>query len=134
VSGLASGGPGTIPASAADFESDTGRLVLVCVALGAGRAPQLLDGLAPAVRARARACLRRLVRSTRAERHARLALAFASPVPRQLARQRAADLPGALGRAVREALDSPGSEASSLGNHPAPLRAFAARRLRELLG
>jgi hypothetical protein len=128
-----------VPSSASlttpvQLESDTGRLVLLCVALGVERAPALLEGLAPAVRPRARACLRRVVRAPRSERHALLAMAFAAPVTRRVALQRAADLPGMLGQAVRVSLDSAPSDPSALAELPPLLRAWIARRARELLG
>ena len=116
------------------LESDIGRLVLLCVALGVERAPALLEGLAPAVRSRARACLRRVVRAPRSERHALLTMAFAAPVPRRVALQRAADLPGTFGQAVRVSLDSAGSGPSALAELSPRLRAWIARRARELLG
>jgi hypothetical protein len=61
-------------------------------------------------------------------------MAFAAPVPRRLALQRAFDLPGAFGTAVRAALDSSPSERSTLSELSPPLRAWVARRIRELLG
>ncbi len=121
-------------AAPVQLESDTGRLVLLCVALGAERAPALLEGLAPAVRPRARACLRKVVRAPRSERHALLTMAFAAPVPRRLALRRALDLPGEFGAAVRAALDSAPSGRSTLAEPSPPLRAWVARRTRELLG
>jgi hypothetical protein len=121
-------------AAPVQLESDTGRLVLLCVALGAERAAALLEGLAPAIRPRARACLRRVIRAPRSERHAFLTMAFAAPVPRGLALQRALDLPGEFGAAVRAALDSPPSGRSTFAEPSPPLRAWVARRTRELLG
>jgi hypothetical protein len=121
-------------ATPVQLESDTGRLVLLCVALGAERAAGLLEGLAPTVRARARACLRRVVRAPRSERHALLTMAFAAPVPRRLALQGALDLPGEFGAAVRAALDSSPAGRSTVAELSPPLRAWVGRRTRELLG
>jgi hypothetical protein len=121
-------------ATPVQLESDTGRLVLLCVALGAERAAALLEGLAPTVRPRARACLRRVVRAPRSERHALLTIAFAAPVPRRFALQRALDLPGEFGTAVRAAVDSPAAENSTFAGLSTALRAWVARRVRELRG
>jgi len=121
-------------ATPVQLESDTGRLVLLCVALGAERAAALLEGLAPAIRPRARACLRRVIRAPRSERHAFLTMAFAAPGSRRLALQRALDLPGEFGAAVRAALDSSPAGRSTVAEPSPPLRAWVGRRTRELLG
>lgn len=76
-------------------------LVRTVAALDGRRSAQLLSGLCDTVRPAALALLSRLERSTRAERHARLASAFA-PRPALLAA--AEGIPGRLGAEVREGL------------------------------
>ena len=98
-------------------------------ALDGPRAPALLCGLCDTVRPAAFALLRRLERCSRAERHARLASAFA---PRPVLLAAADGIPGRLGAAVREALargtaPEPAREAS-------PTARWARRLLLELGG
>ena len=76
-------------------------LVRTVVALDGPRAALLLSGLCEAVRPAALSLLRRLEQGGRAERHARLASAFA-PRPALLAAT--GEIPGRLGNEVREAL------------------------------
>ena len=76
-------------------------LVHLVLALGGERAGALLSGLADPLRQRALALRRSAERRSRAERHAVLAVAFAS---RAVGPGAARDVPGALGDRVRAVL------------------------------
>ena len=76
-------------------------LVRTVAALDGPRAPLLLSGLGDGVRPAAFALIRRLERCSRAERHARLASAFA---PRPVPLAAAEGIPGRLGAEIREGL------------------------------
>ena len=103
-------------------------LVRTVAVLDGPRAEALLSGLGEGVRPAALGLLRRLQRCTRAERHARLASAFA-PRPSLLAT--AEVIPGRLGAEVRERLARSGSREAA---DDTPAARWARRLLLELAG
>jgi len=102
-------------------------LVRTVAALDGPRAPLLLSGLGDGVRPAAFALIRRLERSSRAERHARLASVFA-PRPPLLAV--AEEIPGRLGAEVREGLAR--GTAPEQARDASPTARWARRLLLEL--
>jgi hypothetical protein len=99
-------------------------LVRTVFALDGARARVLLVGLGEPLRARALGLLTRLERSGRAERHGRLADAFA---PRAAPARSAEGLPGQLGVEVRRGLAR-----RSPGPGSGPLARWARRLLLEM--
>jgi len=95
------GGPRSVSPSGPVPGLELEALVHLVLALGGERAGALLSGLADPLRRRALALRRSAERRSRAERHAILAVAFAS---REAGSGAARDIPGALGDRVRAVL------------------------------
>ena len=116
----------TSPVPGPGGEIDLESLVRVVVVLGGERASALLSGLADPLRGPALRLLRSVERSSRAERQAALAVAFAGGRPEARA---LAAVPGRLGACLRSQVDRAACPEPAL---PVNLDRWARRLAREL--